>query len=421
VDCHAREGGGAPVTARPVGPLTALVRTLAAAPAVLRVPPRLSAFLARYLSTFPLVDVGGRLVLHSHLPALDSPAYARFVRLHLLDRIEGPSHAQVAVTHACPQRCPVCYNRDRGGDPLHVDEIRRVIEDLIGAGVTWLGLTGGEPLLRRELTALVALGRGRAEMKLFTTGMGATRQRAEELADAGLGSVSVSLDHCDEAANDAGRGYPGAWRAAVSAIDAFLATGRLHVGISAVLPRDALQGSGAIGRLLELAGRLGVHELWLSEAKPAVPSLWDPALVLPEEERLAVAAFQDRWNARVRREKRGVTLNYLGHFEGAGQFGCNAGRKMVYVDPFGDVGPCVFLPCSAGNVRERPLGEILGDMWRRFPSGDRCFANQNWAVLRDCSGGVLPMPPARTAAMLDRIERRPLSAFNDRYYGARSV
>ena len=407
------------MASRAVHPIVSLARSLKAAPALLRVRPSLNLFLARYLAKFPVVDVDGHLFLHSHLPALDSTAYARFVRLHLIDRVDAPSHAQVAVTHLCPQRCAVCYNRDRIGAPLNAGEIREVVEGLISRGVVWIGLTGGEPLLRADLPEIVALGRDRCAMKLFTTGMGATPPVAAELAGAGLDSVSVSIDHWNESVHDKGRGYPGAWRAAVGAIETFLGTGKLHVGISAVLPREAMAGTDAIERMVEFAGRIGVHELWLSEAKPAVASLWDPALVLTEDERLAVAGFQDRWNARIRREGRGVTLNFLGHFEGAEQFGCNAGRKMVYVDPFGEVSPCVFLPCSFGNVRERPLEAILADLRRRFPSEDRCFVNRNWPLVREASGAGLPLGPEQASAMLGKVSFRPLSAFNQRYYGIR--
>ncbi len=174
-----------------------MARTVAAAPSLLRVRPSLSAFLARYLGRFPALDVGGNLVLHSHLPPLNSPAYERFVRLHLLGRSNGPTHAQVAVTARCPQRCPVCYNRDRTGRPLDDAELRGAIEDLVASGVVWLGFTGGEPLLRPDLPELVAIARGRCAVKLFTTGMGLTRDRARALRDAGLFSVSVSIDHQD--------------------------------------------------------------------------------------------------------------------------------------------------------------------------------------------------------------------------------
>lgn len=252
-------------------------------------------------------------------------------------------------------------------------------------------------------------------MKLFTTGMGITPQLASELRAAGLFSVSVSIDHRDEAVHDRGRGYPGAWRAAVSAIHTFLAAGGLHVGISAVYSRDAIRRADELARLLAFAEGLGVHEVWLSESKPTVAELWDPRFVLTEEERREIAGWQDRWNAHVRREKRGVPLNFLGHFEGAEQFGCNAGRRMVYVDPFGDVSPCVFTPFSLGNVRQRPLAEILADMRSRFLTEDRCFVNRNWPLVRELAGAGLPLGRDRALALLEKVDFRPLSAFNRRY------
>jgi MoaA/NifB/PqqE/SkfB family radical SAM enzyme len=401
-----------------VHPFVALARAVVAAPRLLLVRPSLTAFLAGYFRKFPITEVGGRLILHSHLPPLDSPAYARFVRLHLVERRKAPSHAQVAVTSACPQRCPVCYNRDRQGARLDAVELRRVVNDLVESGVVWLGLTGGEPLLRPDLPALVALGRGRCAMKLFTTGMGVTRPLACELRDAGLFSVSVSIDHWDPEVHDQGRGFPGAWRHAVAAVETFLKAGGLHVGISAVLSRESIRRTEVVERFLAFAQELGVHELWLSETKPVVASLFDEALVLGEDERRAIAGWQDRWNDGVRQARRGVIVNYLGHFEGAEHFGCNAGRKMLYVDPFGEVSPCVFAPFSLGNVREWPLAELIADTWGRFPTEDRCFINRNWPLVAAESGGRLPLYRDASLAMLSKVRFGQRSAFNRRYFGA---
>jgi MoaA/NifB/PqqE/SkfB family radical SAM enzyme len=403
----------------PVHPVSTLVRTLVAAPSLLRVRPPVSAFLAGYLLRFPPVDIGGNLVLHSHLPPLDSPAYGRFVRLHLVDRVEGPSHAQVAVTARCPQRCPVCYNRDRAGHAMEDGELRAAIEGVIDAGVVWLGLTGGEPLLRTDLPELVAIGRGRCAVKLFTTGMGATRDRAAALRDAGLFSVSVSIDHPDEATNDRGRNYPGAWRAALEAVDAFLEAGGLHVGISAVMTRAEICRREAIDRLMAFAAAHGAHEVWLSETKPTVATLWRADCVLTDDERRSVCEYQDQWNAGLRAGRPGATLNYLGHFEGAEQFGCNAGRKMVYVDPFGEVSPCVFTPFSLGNLRDRPLRAIIADIGRAFPTGDRCFMNRNWPLVAAMSADRPTVGREEALALVGRADFGGLSAFNQRYLGRR--
>jgi len=117
----------------------ALVKSIVGAPDLLRVRPALNTFLAGYLRKFPAMEIGGRTILHSHLPPLNSKAYARFVRAHFIDRVAGPSHAQVAVTNACPQKCPICYNRDRDGVPLSANEVKNAVRGLVDLGVVCSG------------------------------------------------------------------------------------------------------------------------------------------------------------------------------------------------------------------------------------------------------------------------------------------
>ena len=93
----------------------ALAKALARNPRILRAGPAVNLFMLRYLRKFRAVSVGRNVILHSHLPPLNSLAYRRFVNEHLLARVDGPSHAQIGLTNACPQRCIYCYNRDRTG------------------------------------------------------------------------------------------------------------------------------------------------------------------------------------------------------------------------------------------------------------------------------------------------------------------
>ena len=116
-----------------------------------------------------------------------------------------------------------------------------------------------------------------------------------------------------------------------------------------------------------------------------------------------------------------MTVNYLGHFEGAENFGCNAGAKMVYVDAFGEVSPCVFLPMSFGNVREWPLAQILEDMRRHFPGEERCFCNKNYRLLCTDGNGHLPLDREHAIAMLEQVEFGPPAEFNRRLLGRRDV
>lgn len=401
-----------------------LPRVVAANPGMLRVTPAASLFMTRYMGRFPVRRFGENLVLHSHLPPLTGPAYSRFVAHHLVGRKPGPSHAQVGLTNACPQDCEYCYNKQRTGVPMDTDTILQVIDDLKEAGVAWLGFTGGEPLLNREIVEITAHAAPDMAVKLFTTGVGLTPELAEDLALAGLFSVAVSLDHWEPERHDASRRYDGAFEAALAAIATFKQVPGLHVSVSSVLSREMMR-NGEVATLLSFLDSLGVDEAWLSEVKPSVEDFWSDDLIISEEERRQLARFQDEHNKAVGRKASrspgGMVVNYLGHFEGAESFGCNAGNKMIYVDAFGEVSPCVFLPMSFGNVRERPLLEIIEEMHGYFPGEDRCFCNKNYRLLRGGNGAELPLDHEHAVAMLEQVRFGPPSEFNRRLWGRRSA
>jgi MoaA/NifB/PqqE/SkfB family radical SAM enzyme len=383
----------------------ALAKALARNLRILKAGPAVNLFMLRYLRKFRAVSVGGNVILHSHLPPLNSLAYRRFVSEQLLARADGPSHAQIGLTNACPQNCAYCYNKGRSGTIMDTPPITRVIADLKSLGVFWLGLTGGEPLLNRDIVRIVAGAASGCAVKLFTTGTTLTRDLAASLRDAGLFSVSVSLDHWREAEHDKARGTPGAFRDALRAIELFKAAGGLHVGVSAVLTREMILG-GQVEELLAFLAGLDIHEAWLSEVKPSLPALWDRDLIITDEERRSLVVLQDRYNRDGR-----LTVNYLGHFEGREHFGCNAGCKMVYVDAFGEVSPCVFLPMTFGNVREQPVRDIMAGLQRRFPGEESCFINRNYGRLAKAGGGRVPLDRAASETALRGVEFGPPPRF----------
>jgi MoaA/NifB/PqqE/SkfB family radical SAM enzyme len=383
----------------------ALTKAILSNPQMIRIKPAVNWFMLQYLRKFRVRNVGGNLVIHSHLPPVNSRAYSRFIDEHLLGGANGPSHAQIGVTNACPQRCEYCYNKYKTGLPMDTATILRTVDDLKRMGVCWLGLTGGEPLLNKNLVEIVERAADGCAVKLFTTGCTLTHQRAADLKQAGLAYVSVSLDSPDEAEHDRIRRYPGAYRTALQAIDIFQNVGGVHVSVSAVLGKEMLREDRVEGLLEFLAG-LGIDEAWLSECKPAVQGLWNPDEVITEEQRQMMLQVQDRYN-----KAGGMTVNYLGHFEGREHFGCNAGNKMVYIDAFGNVSPCVFTPISFGSVRERPIGEIYAEMRGCFPTENRCFINTNYALMRRYYRGVSPIPVEDTRALMQDVRFGPPARF----------
>jgi MoaA/NifB/PqqE/SkfB family radical SAM enzyme len=392
-----------------------MTETVASNPQMLKITPAILRFFCGYMNKFQIQKVGNYRILHSHLPPLNSKAYTRFINEHILSKTAGPSHAQIGLTNACPQNCEYCYNRTRSGRTMDTAAIKKVAQELKHAGVVWFGLTGGEPLLNKDIVEIIESVSNDCAVKLFTTGCTLTLGKASDLKNAGLFSVSVSLDSSVEQIHDQVRRYPGAFKQALNAIELFQKVGGVHVGVSAVLSREMI-GSGEVETFLEFLKGLGVHEAWLSEVKPSIAAFQNSNQVITDEERLKLVEMQNSYNSKGK-----MTVNYLGHFEGKECFGCNAGKKMVYVDAFGDVSPCVFTPLNFGNVQTASIADILAEMKAHFPSEDGCFINKNYKILQKYSNGQKTLNKQETLTMLEEVRFGGLSKFNQLYYRAKGV
>lgn len=385
-----------------------LLKAILANPQIIKAKPSLNLFLLQYLRKFKVKAVDGQLVIHSHLPPINSRAYSRFINEHLLSEKVRPSHAQIGLTNACPQNCAYCYNKNRTGTKMDKATILQTIRDLKKLGVFWLGFTGGEPLLNKDIVEITeSVGDG-CVTKLFTTGCNLSPSLAADLKRAGLFYVSVSLDHWNEQEHDRIRDYQGAFQIALKAIEIFKNKG-FHVSVSTVLTKNSFQEE-TIEHFLEFLTSLGVHEAWFSEAKPAVADLWNSQFVIGQMERNKLSALQDRYN-----KKGKLTVNYLGHFEGKEHFGCTAGYKMVYIDAFGEVSPCVFTPMSFGNAQHQPLPDIFSEMQRHFPSEGECFINKNYRLLQKYYQGQV-IDKEYSLKIMQEVEFGPPASFFQKLY-----
>ena len=111
------------------------------------------------------------------------------------------------LTYRCPLRCPYCSNPTdwaRHEDALATEDWLRVFREAEDLGVVQLNLTGGEPLLRDDLEALVAGARKRElYTNLITSGVPLEKERLRALREAGLDNVQVSVQ--DVVAEDSDR------------------------------------------------------------------------------------------------------------------------------------------------------------------------------------------------------------------------
>jgi MoaA/NifB/PqqE/SkfB family radical SAM enzyme len=288
---------------------------------------------------------------------------------------------------------------------MEKETIKRVIKDLKAMGVVWLGLTGGEPLLNKDIVEIVDAIGDDCAVKLFTGGYNLTRELASDLKEAGLFYVSVSLDHWQEDEHDKIRGFKGSFKTALKAIEIFKEMGGIHVGVSTVISKE-MHYSDKLDEFIQFLVEMGVDEAWLSETKPAVQPLWNENIIISEEERNNLIKFQDRYNRQGK-----ITVNYLGHFESGQHFGCNAGHKMVYVNAFGEVGPCVFSPITFGNVNDQSIAAIFKDMKQHFQANDCCFVNTNYKLFDKYYHGQLPIAKEDTVKLMDEVKFKNIPEF----------
>ncbi|MDX1469156.1 MAG: GTP 3',8-cyclase MoaA [Acidimicrobiia bacterium] len=165
------------------------------------------------------------------------------------DLFDRPVHdLRVSVTDRCNFRCTYCMPKEvfgpgyefmRREELLTFEEITEIVQVFVSRGVEKVRITGGEPLLRKdieELVAMVAAVPGVNDLTLTTNGS-LLERKAEALAETGLDRVTVSLDAMDDptfqAMNDVG--FPVG--TVLEAIDAAAAAGLGPIKVNCVVQR----------------------------------------------------------------------------------------------------------------------------------------------------------------------------------------
>jgi cyclic pyranopterin phosphate synthase len=180
------------------------------------------------------------------------------------------SYLRISVTDRCNERCVYCMPQEeqewlRRAEVLSYEEVVRLVRVAVGLGVSKFRVTGGEPLVRRDITRFFAeLGRvpGVADLGVSTNGTrlaapdpdDPNRSTAAALVAAGVRSANISLDTLDRAAYAAttGRDF---LPEVLDGIDAAIEAGFERVKLNAVLVRG--QSEEQLLPLVEFAAAKG--------------------------------------------------------------------------------------------------------------------------------------------------------------------
>ena len=317
------------------------------------------------------------------------------------------------LTYRCNLACEHCY-LDAGGKPLvddaafadrselTTDQCFKVIDDISAfAPEAVTILTGGEPLLRRDILEIV---RRASASGLFvvvgTNGVKITATLAALLRKEGVRGLSLSLDALDPERHDRFRRVTGAWRNTVEGA-------RILKGAGLPFIVQTTVGSHNVNELAAIA-EFAHRELGAT--------VWNLYFLVPTGRGAYVSDISPEQYDRVLSELATIQARYAGsmlvnakcapHYVktliaqdpdspflrtytgGAG--GCPAGTHYLGIRPNGDVTPCPYLPVFGGNLRTETLAEVWATsepfvaIRKRTALGGRCGACELQALCGGC-------------------------------------
>jgi pyrroloquinoline quinone biosynthesis protein E len=287
-----------------------------------------------------------------------------------------PFNLVAELTYRCPLRCPYCSNPvdwRAHRDALTAEAWGHIFRQAAELGVVHVGLTGGEPSVRRDLPEIVAAAT-KAELytHLVTAGTPIDARGLDSLVERGLRSVQLSVQDANASASDRIAG--------TECFDVKLDFARavrergLPLILNVVLHRENLD---RVDAMIELARDLDAERLELANAQYHGVARPNRAGLMPRREQLRAAADAVR-AARSTAKRPEIVFVLPDYFSGRPK-PCMGGwgRGTIVVAPTGTVQPCHEAGRLPGfefwNAGER----ALADCWRDAP-GMRAFRGEEW-------------------------------------------
>ena len=299
------------------------------------------------------------------------------------------------LTRKCNLKCSHCYinatQKELEGE-LNTEESKRLIDQIANVSRPLLILSGGEPLLRKDVYELVQYGTEKGlRMGLGSNGGLIDQKAAGRLKEAGIKTVSISLDSNLPKQHDEFRGVVGSWDKAIRAIKE-LRDNDILVQVNTTLTQ---QNYDQIDDIMALTEDIGVENFHLFFLVPtgrgAKMADISPAMYEDMIKGTFAKTHKHRLNVRpscapqFMRIAKDMGLDMRQWIRG-----CIAGMYYCRVYPNGDVTPCPYLPIKLGNIREKTFGEIwfnspiLKDLRNPERLKGKCGACEYKAVCGGC-------------------------------------
>lgn len=313
-----------------------------------------------------------------------------------VDRATRPIHVVWELTLACDLACRHCGSRAGRARPdeLNLKQNLDLVGQLAALGVREVTLIGGEVYLYADWTEVVAeIRRSGMDCAIVTGARGMTAEVAQAARDAGVQSVSVSIDGV-EATHDRLRGAAGSHRAALLGLEALRAVG-MPVAINSQINRLSL---GDLDAIMDLVERVDAHGWQLQLTVPAGRAADEPEVLLQPYDLLelfpVLSRLKTRCDALDVKFLPGNNIGYFGPFENQlratlrcpSDTSCSAGRQVMGIEANGDIKGCPSLPTHSwvgGNIRDHKLVDIWEKSTQLRHTRDRT-TDEMWGFCRTC-------------------------------------
>ena len=300
-----------------------------------------------------------------------------------VDFDERPFTVAWELTRSCALACLHCRAEaqpKRHPDELTTEEALGVVDRLADLAPPVLVLTGGDPMMRRDLFEIAehAVARGlRVAVSPTATAL-ATEERLTRLRDIGVQMIHVSLEGATEETHDSFRGFKGAFQRSVQTLERLQSIG-LPAQVGTTVCDRNVHELPAIARWMEQLGvRMwnlfflvptgrgrGLEMVdvataektweWLCELSESAP-FGVRTTAAPQFRRTMVRRARERDSAPVRLT--GAGYQFREASGGVETRGVNDGKGFMFIDHLGNICPSGFLQVPAGNVRTDNVSEV---------------------------------------------------------------
>lgn len=278
-----------------------------------------------------------------------------------------PSLISWNLTKKCNLRCPHCYLEagKKAEYELSTEECLGLVDEMKLLGTEMLILTGGEPLLRKDIFDIAQYASGQGIWVVMgTNGVLVTEKVAQKMIECGVKGVAISLDSIDPQKHNDFRGGPNSWEYSVRALKICRAAG-LQVLVQTTVMESNYE---EIPRLIEFTRELGAwsFNLYFLVQTGRGQHMNDLSPQRTHAMLENLAELQDRYRPMLVRSKCAPQFKQIAYEMGKGGLesgGCMAGTEYCRITPEGHVTPCPYMTVVAGNVLEQGFTEI----WRTSP------------------------------------------------------